>query len=54
MVSEAQEDKCINCAFWSMWEGECMCSASMHFLRPMFSDNEACEYFEREKDVHQD
>ena len=43
MVSGAQEDKCINCAFWSM------CSSSMHFLKPTYSDNVACEYFEREK-----
>ena len=52
MVSGAQEDKCINCAFWSMWEGECMCVMSTYFLRPVSSDKAACKYFEREKDVH--
>lgn len=42
-------DTCINCMFYSMWEGVCMCPYSEHLFNKVYAD-ETCGYFKRDKE----
>lgn len=40
---------CIECIYWSMFDGCCWCSVSPRYLQEVDGDTPACEDFESEE-----